>query len=236
MRTLKPNEIEVRVGTISEKGASLLLYKNARVDMLLLDETFGEMNWKREHRIVGNNNYCTVSVYNKEIGEWVSKEDCGVESYTEKEKGESSDSFKRACVNWGIGRELYTAGFLWVSNINTYKNNKGKIATYDKFKVDSIAYNDDRDIIALNIVNQNGVSVLKFGLETISKPQSKKTDQLSDKQIGRLMAIAKKANWTQEHVSSAIKKKYGVESKKELNKSQYDELCKGIEANPKPSN
>ena len=115
MRTLNKNEIELRVGMCREKGLSLLLYKNARVDMQILDEVYGSLNWKREHIEVCGNNYCRVSIWNEKTNQWVSKEDCGVESYTEKQKGEASDAFKRACVNWGIGRELYTAPFVWIS-------------------------------------------------------------------------------------------------------------------------
>ncbi len=75
--------------------------------MDILDETVGVYNWKREH--TRDNANCIVSIYDQEKKEWISKEDTGTESNTEKEKGLASDSFKRACVNLGIGRELYTA-------------------------------------------------------------------------------------------------------------------------------
>ena len=91
-RKLKPDEIEVRVATINKKGCSLLLYKDARVDMRLLDETAGPLNWKREHQVLNDNLFCTVSIYNEVIGEWVSKQDVGIESYTQKEKGQASDA------------------------------------------------------------------------------------------------------------------------------------------------
>ena len=112
-RTLKPNEIDVRVGTINEKGATLLLYKDARCDMQLLDEA--GVKWKREHQTINNNLFCTVSIWDEDIKEWVSRQDVGVESQAEATKGEASDSFKRACFNWGIGRELYSAPFTWIS-------------------------------------------------------------------------------------------------------------------------
>ena len=105
-RTLRPSEIEVRVGSVSKQGVTLLLYKNARVDMAILDETVGAENWQRDHKEVKGNLYCGIGI--KCEGEWVWTWDCGTESYTEKEKGEASDSFKRAAVNWGIGRELYS--------------------------------------------------------------------------------------------------------------------------------
>ena len=107
IRLLNSDEIECRVGTISEKGLSLLLYKDARADMKILDETFGAMNWERQHELIGDNLYCTVRIWDENKHQWISKMDVGTESYTEKEKGQASDSFKRACVSVGIGRELY---------------------------------------------------------------------------------------------------------------------------------
>lgn len=114
MRPLRSDEIEVRIGQIYEKGVSMLLYKNARVDMAVLDETFGEFNWQNDYKEIKGNMYCGIAVLNEACGEWVWKWDCGTESFTEKEKGEASDSFKRAGFRWGIGRELYTAPFIWL--------------------------------------------------------------------------------------------------------------------------
>lgn len=123
-RYLRANEIECRVATVKQPsattgtggGCSLLLYKDARVDMRLLDERFGQMGWQRHHRSIDGRLYCTIAV-KAEDGTWVEKEDVGTESYTEKEKGQASDSFKRAAFCWGIGRELYTSPFIWV-NLN----------------------------------------------------------------------------------------------------------------------
>ena len=84
-----------------------MLYKDSRVDMNLLDEVVGAQNWQRMH--LRDNANCIVSIWDEEKKQWIDKEDTGTESNTEKEKGLASDSFKRACVNWGIGRELYTA-------------------------------------------------------------------------------------------------------------------------------
>ena len=154
-RTLKAEEIECRIGTLKkDSGLSLLLYKDARCDMDLLDETVGPMNWKREHS--RDNANCIVSIYDEDKGEWISKEDTGSESNTEANKGLASDSFKRACVNWGIGRELYSALFIWISKkkCNISINPKtGKAQCYDKFKVSNIHYNDSREIDGLVIVN-----------------------------------------------------------------------------------
>lgn len=155
-RKLRADEIECRVGTITEKGLTLLLYKDARCDMAILDETFGAMNWKREH--TRDNHNCVVSVYDQDKKEWVSKEDVGTESNTEAEKGLASDSFKRACVNWGIGRELYTSPFIWITNCQIVPNPRkaGSFVCKDKFKVSEITYKDNGDIDKLVIKDQKG--------------------------------------------------------------------------------
>ena len=161
-RTLKANEIDCRIQSISVKGeaagAVVLLYKDARVDMRLLDEVVGAMNWKREHTIIGDRLYCTVSIYNEHIYDWVGKSDVGTESNTEKEKGQASDSFKRACFNWGIGRELYSAPFTYINlqKGEWYTGKDGKPKSYAKFTVKEIDYDENRNICKLIIVDSKG--------------------------------------------------------------------------------
>lgn len=159
-RQLNPGEIDVRISTVKDTGCSLLLYKDARCDMNILDETVGSMNWQRSHKEVKGNLHCVVSIWDTDKEMWVEKSDCGTESNTEKEKGEASDSFKRACFNWGIGRELYTAPFIWVPkekcniSFNEYSGKK----TYkcnDKFYVEAIKYDEFKNIIALSIANKD---------------------------------------------------------------------------------
>lgn len=153
-RLLKASEIECRVATINEKGCSLLLYKDARADMSVLDETVGAMDWQREHKRENAN--CVVSIWDKAKSIWISKEDTGTESFTEKEKGLASDSFKRACVNWGIGRELYTAPFIWINAADVNLKQEGtKFKTNDRFEVEKISYDDNRNIVGLAIRNKN---------------------------------------------------------------------------------
>lgn len=150
-RDLKAEEIDVRVGTISEKGCSLLLYKDARCDMAILDESVGAENWQRRH--TRENANCVVSIWDDNKKQWIEKEDTGTESNTEKEKGQASDSFKRACVNWGIGRELYTSPFIWVGSdkVKIDINPKTqKAMTYDKFYVSEIEIKD-KCIVKLSI-------------------------------------------------------------------------------------
>ena len=167
IRLLKADEIECRIATINEKGLSLLLYKDARVDQRILDETFGIFGWKRSHQCIDGNLYCTVEIYDKDSGEWISKQDVGTMSYSEKEKGQASDSFKRACFNWGIGRELYSAPFIWIpagtaaiqSKESDSRNKEKKYYCYDRFSVSSIEYNGDREISSLVIVNEKGQAV-----------------------------------------------------------------------------
>lgn len=160
-RPLKAGEVEARINMVTDKGLSLLLYKDARCDMNILDETVGAFNWKREH--TRDNANCIVSIWDDEKEEWVSKEDTGTESYTEKEKGLASDSFKRACFNWGIGRELYTAPFIWVPAMAKGPDGKeqpnykaeernGKTTTRDRFAVTYMRVEDGK-IVALNIEN-----------------------------------------------------------------------------------
>lgn len=114
MRALKADEIEVRVGTVGAKGVTMLLYKNARVDRQILDETFGQLNWQDKYAENKGNLFCSIGVWDGDKKEWVWKEDCGTESQTEKEKGEASDAFKRAGFRWGIGIELYTSPFIFL--------------------------------------------------------------------------------------------------------------------------
>lgn len=162
IRLLRADEIECRVSTINEKGLSLLLFKDARVDQRLLDEMFTPFGWKRTHQSIDGNLYCTVEIWDEKKQQWIAKQDVGTTSYSEKEKGQASDSFKRACFNWGLGRELYTAPFIWVSAQNASIQKKGdRYLTYDRFSVRSIDYNEQREIEALTIVNEKGKIVFE---------------------------------------------------------------------------
>ena len=175
IRLLKAEEIECRVSVISEKGLSLLLYKDARVDQKILDETFGPFGWKRSHQCIDGNLYCTVEILDKESGEWIAKQDVGTTGYTEKEKSQASDSFKRACFNWGIGRELYTAPFIWIPadkvtiQMKEGQNIEKRYYCNDRFAVSSIGYNEEREISSLVIVNDKGQTVYTMRLKDEGK-------------------------------------------------------------------
>ena len=165
-RELQANEIECRVQSVKSNGLVLLLYKDARCDQRILDETVGAMNWQRKHS--RDNANCIVEIWDDTKKMWVAKEDTGKESNNEKEKGLASDSFKRACFNWGIGRELYSCPFIWIPadkcTIKTAKDNQGKekLVCNDSFRVEAIKYDDDRNIIALSIKNQKNERVFLY--------------------------------------------------------------------------
>lgn len=163
IRLLTADEIDVRVAQTNKtnKGVvncNLLLYKDARVDMKILDELFTPFGWKRSHKEIGGRLYCCVEAWDEKKGVWVAKEDVGTESNTEAEKGQASDSFKRACFNWGIGRELYTAPRVKVDlkDGEYYTKNNGSIGLWISFKVAEIGYDADRNINKLVIVDNNG--------------------------------------------------------------------------------
>lgn len=177
VRLLRADEIECRVSTINERGLSLLLFKDARVDQKILDETFTPFGWKRTHQIIDGNLYCTVEIWDSEKCQWISKQDVGTTSYSEKEKGQASDSFKRACFNWGVGRELYTAPFIWIGAVHaTIQKKDNKFTTSDRFSVQSISYNEQREINALVIVNGKGFKVFEM------KPKQKNRQDTGNQQ------------------------------------------------------
>ena len=177
VRLLRADEIECRVSTINERGLSLLLFKDARVDQKILDETFTPFGWKRTHQIIDGNLYCTVEIWDSEKCQWIAKQDVGTTSYSEKEKGQASDSFKRACFNWGVGRELYTAPFIWIGAVHaTIQKKDNKFITSDRFSVQSISYNEQREINTLVIVNGKGFKVFEM------KPKQKNRQDTGNQQ------------------------------------------------------
>lgn len=183
-RDLRADEIECRVQQAKENGVALLLYKDARVDMNILDETVGAANWQREHYECKGNLFCRVGICTRVkidmsgsegdilSPDWVWKSDCGTESNTEAQKGEASDSFKRACFNWGIGRELYTAPFIWVDakNCNIKDGRNGSKSCYDNFVVQSITI-ENKQITALTIYNQSK-KCIAYTFPSSAKPQN----------------------------------------------------------------
>lgn len=192
-RDLRADEIECRAQSVKKSGLVLLLYKDARVDMNILDETVQPENWQREHYECKGNLFCRVGICTRVkidmsgnegdilSPDWVWKSDCGTESNTEAQKGEASDSFKRACFNWGIGRELYTAPFIWIPasmcNIEERQGNNGKpvYTCYDKFSVKSITI-ENKQIVALTIYNDTmKCNAFSFGGHKQEPPKAEPT-------------------------------------------------------------
>lgn len=218
-RLLKADEIEVKVKQVTAKGAVLLLYKTARTDMDLLDETVGAENWICEYDEIKGNLFCKVGIKSEANG-WVYKQDCGIESREDgdgnEKKGEASDAFKRAGFKWGIGRELYTAPFVWVSadKMNITKGNNGKWKTFDSFSVEKIAYDENRRINRLEIVNEKtGKVVYTMGAASAPKPeQPKEQPKLVCEKCGKVIFGYKgrggKEVTPEQHIA-ATKKKFG---------------------------
>lgn len=176
---LEADDIEVKVKKVTAKGAIALLYKTARTDMDVLDKVFGPENWQCRYDEIKGNLYCTILV-RSESGDWVGKQDCGIESRSDgdgnEKKGEASDAFKRAGFRWGIGRELYTAPFTFLQVPTVPDGNGYKLQNpFARFDVASIGYDENRRIDALTIVDDKGVVVFTHGKRTsgASKGQSK---------------------------------------------------------------
>lgn len=184
-------DIECRVQSVSRSkngrvGAVLLLYKDARVDMRILDQVFGPGNWQRTHEVINGNLFCNIDVWDAQKGEWVRKQDVGVESNTEKEKGQASDAFKRAGFNIGIGRELYTGPFIYVELAENEFYSEGqqngrkevlKCYSNTRFTVTHVAYNDRREICELVIVDRTGVVRFDMNNRVQGPPQGGQSGQ-----------------------------------------------------------
>ena len=179
-RTLRADEIECRIGQISKqgKGLSLLLFKDARCDQNILDETVGPMNWKKSYELIDGQLFCTIELWDDEKKQWIGKQDVGVESNTEAQKGRASDAQKRAAFAWGLGRELYTSPFIWVKSSDCNITN-GKC--YDHFSVKEIGYDDNRRINQLVVVNSsNDKTVYRLGKTNSHKEYAKSQTEEPD--------------------------------------------------------
>lgn len=234
IRTLKASEIEARVSQVTKKGCSLLLYKNSRVDMNILDEVFGAKNWKRSHQLIGDRLYCTVEIWDDMKEQWISKQDVGTESYTEKEKGQASDSFKRACFNIGIGRELYTAPFIWIKakDITIEENETThKLTVKERFMVDSIGYDEDRNINRLVIrkVGFNGVGDIVFQMGEPQTEEEKDTihfGKVADQLISPTDILAITRKYPTDEQQKNILDHFGINKLGEMTVSQMAEFMR----------
>lgn len=229
VRLLNADEIECRISAINEKGLSLLLYKDARVDQKILDETFGMFGWKRSHQCIEGNLYCTVEIKNRETGEWITKQDVGTTGYTEKEKSQASDSFKRVCFNWGIGRELYSAPFIWVpaSKVQIQKR-ENKYYCNESFHVGDILYNESREITGLSIMNDKNSVIFEWKAQN-RNTEKKEAYSLTKKQMDGLATELKRTGVEMD----AVKKRYHIEDIGQMSEEQYNKVMLAL-ARTKP--
>lgn len=221
-RKLRADEIEARIATVTDKGCQILLYKNARCDMNILDETVGPFNWQRDHKELKGNMYAGISIFDEKKGIWVTKWDCGAESNTEAEKGEASDSFKRAGFNWGIGRELYTSPFVWFKSeqLKTlYQDDKTKKwKCTDSFSVEAVEYVENK-MSYLKVVNNKTKEVFAWGRSKELQPENK-NDLISEEEYAMLCQLIKEANVNEEKLLL----QYKVNSLMLLTKVRYTAL------------
>jgi hypothetical protein len=219
---LRADEIDCRISTCNQWGVGLLLYKDARCDQNILDETVGAMNWMRHHS--RDNANCIVSIWDDAKKMWIEKEDTGTESFTEAEKGLASDSFKRACFNWGIGRELYTAPnmFVLAKDLKTLESSewqgKKKYTCRDSFIVTDIQY-DGKKIVYVKVLNQKTNCEIEFGMPAnVAKDQKK----IENAKISEVKLKALLARCDSDKVDTGtILKLYKVNSLADLTEKQY---------------
>ena len=214
---LTANDVECRIKKITNEGAVLLLYKTARVDMRILDEVYGSMNWQRHHEVINNNLFCTISVWDSDKAQWISKQDVGTESNAEAEKGQASDAFKRAGFAWGIGRELYDAPFIWIS---------GKVSKYDRFHVTDIQYDREKQAFTrLTICDDKGKERYRLNGTKTDRPQS--TDDRRQKGLAAIAELVKKHK-AEQPFADWLKETMKVESLDGLTVEQLGTVYKGF--------
>ena len=244
IRALRADEIEVRVGQVTEKGVSLLLYKDSRCDKRILDEVFGIEGWANCYSEIKGNLYCSIMIYDDKTGMWIQKQDCGVESNTEKEKGEASDAFKRAGFNVGIGRELYTKIFIFVNvptKLKTTLSNGKKVYeladAFAKWHVADIETNMEKEKIEyLQIADSKNNIVFTYGKKTIKsvqkdepKTEIKKEETvqvLSKAQLDELMNVSNGRG----DVVVRVAKDNGYDNPRKIKVEDFEKIKVAIEA------
>lgn len=152
--------------------------------------------------------------------------DVGTESNTEKTKGQASDSFKQACVCLGIGRELYTAPFIWIGSdkVRIEKRQDGKLYAQDKFTVRDISYNEENRVITgLVIVNRDGNNVyeLKARKSTVSDQPEVRGTGMPAEGLGEKAAAIRKELERTGVALDAVLERYGVGSIREMDDATY---------------
>lgn len=241
-RLLKAGEISCRVQQVTQgNGAILLLYKDARVDMDILDETFGPENWQRKHIEIGGNLHCIIEVWDDAKKQWIAKQDVGVESNTEATKGEASDSFKRAGTNWGIGRELYTSPFIFIQlepgEIRTSANGKVQVSSKFGVSVSEIDYSDDRRITRLVLTDRKGNARFTYGGKKKQQSKPEPIPEPEEKPITRgqmFDALAARYHKDNKYLVDILKHlqdtdKIPKKSSAKMTNKEYEDTLKAIE-------
>ena len=254
-RDLVANEIECRVGNTKRKyqskpksednpvvGFQVLLYKTARTDQIILDETVGAFNWAKRYYQVKNTMFCSVGIKDKDTNEWVWKDDAGDDDFqTEQVKGEASDSFKRAGFAWGIGRKnLYYGPFIWIKC-------NDEINEFTKMYVDEVEYKNS--IISKLVIKERNTDKVLYSYGKTSnvsqtsqkapkndsvEPKVDPLDKYSDeKGTIRAKESEKIAKFLEESDNSKkarfkvwLLQVYGTEEPSELSERKGIEVCK----------
>lgn len=223
-RLLRADEVEVRISTCNQYGVQLLLYKDARVDMNLLDEVHGSLGWRNSYELIDGQLFANVEIWDTAKKEWIRKQNVGVESYTEKEKGRASDAFKRACFNLGIGRELYTAPNMFVQkkDLKTLKEDQnGRWTCKDYFTVQSLEYEGER-IAYVTIKNEKTGGILEFGEPVQAKNER---EELEGMTIGEAKAAVLRSRMSSECIDAEkLLSSYGVTDTSELTEKQFSQI------------
>ncbi len=218
-RLLKAEEIEVKVKQATEKGAVALIYKTSRVDMDILDETVGAENWADDYKDIKGNLYCGIGLRTAADAPFVWKWDCGVESREDagnEKKGEASDAFKRAGVKWGIGRELYTAPFIFLNVPTQREGARYKLTNpFSKYDVAEVEYDKLRRIRRLVIVDERGKTVFEYPRERINSGRGELPFKKMKTEAGKEESCAlreedwEKIGYTEEQLQEVVLKKTG---------------------------
>jgi hypothetical protein len=249
IRALYPEEVEVRVAQTTAKGIQLLLYKNSRVDMRILDEVYGENNWQNHFEKIGDDLFCTIMIYDEDKGQWIRKCNCGIEGNVGEGKSTASDAFKRAGFMLGIGRELYTKLFIFVK-VPTVARQNGKgyeVADSHKYVTYSVTHmkvdEESEKIVELEITNSNGEMVYSYGMprKNTSKVNTPKANEIpteGDFEGIEILSVGKEEiQWLKdnyaEDILPKICEKYHVEEIAALSMDQFAQIKAKFEASKK---
>ena len=238
-RKLRADEIDCRISQCNQYGVGLLLYKDARCDMNILDETVGAERWQRHHELINGNLFCNVGINFPDASgfdRWVWKQDVGTESNTEKEKGQASDSFKRACFNWGIGRELYTAPDMFVKakDLKTLKNEPYNGKEYwkckDSFTVKHIEYYGEK-IVYVRVLNEKTGCEIEFGRPSNAVAE---VEKIENSVVSQAKVTVIRNKCTEFGVSeSQVCGRFGIERLEDMTEEMFMRALKGFNATEK---